>query len=136
MRRGQLEVHAGRVTDVTRVDTGVRVALTHAGTTTLVDTTLIVNCTGPTADPVTGRNLLLCDVLGRGLARRDPHALGLQTADNGAVIDRAGRPSDWLYAIGALRRGSEWETTAVPELRTQAVALAGLLTQAHPRAAA
>jgi uncharacterized NAD(P)/FAD-binding protein YdhS len=136
VRRGQLEVHAGRVTDVTRVDTGVRVALTRAGTTIVVDTALVVDCTGPTADPVTGGNLLLCDVLGRGLARRDPHALGLQTAENGALIDRAGRPSDWLFTIGALRRGSEWETTAVPELRTQAVALAGHLTEASPRVAA
>ena len=32
-----------------------------------------------------------------------------------------GRPSDFLFAIGPLLKGTLWETTAVPELRAQAL---------------
>ena len=62
-----------------------------------------------------------------GLATPDPLHLGLETADDGALVDAAGRPSRIIFAIGPVRKGSLWETTAVPELREQAVALAGRL---------
>jgi uncharacterized NAD(P)/FAD-binding protein YdhS len=133
---GQLHVHAGRVIHVARTEDGVRVALCRAGTSALIDASVVVDCTGPTADPALGGDALLCDVLGDGLARRDAHALGIETTEDGAVIDRTGRHSEWLFAIGVLRRGSEWESTAVPELRGQAVALAGLLTDGRRQVAA
>jgi uncharacterized NAD(P)/FAD-binding protein YdhS len=42
----------------------------------------------------------------------------------GALIDSSGRPSPALYVIGPARKGSLWETIAVPELHTQASELA------------
>ncbi len=36
------------------------------------------------------------------------------------VIDREGRRSKYLLALGPLLRGTLWETIAVPELRGQA----------------
>jgi uncharacterized NAD(P)/FAD-binding protein YdhS len=106
------------------------------GTTAPIDAAVVVDCTGPTADPAAGTDPLLHDLLAGGLARRDVNGVGIQTGADGAVVDAAGRPSSWLYAVGVLRRGSEWETTAIPELRTQAVALARLFSTGPRRAAA
>ncbi len=42
---------------------------------------------------------------------------------NGRLIGADGTARDNLWLIGPLRRGARWETTAVPEIRTQARAL-------------
>ena len=44
----------------------------------------------------------------------------------GRVLDPAGRPGP-VWALGALRRGELWESTAVPEIRAQAQELASAL---------
>jgi uncharacterized NAD(P)/FAD-binding protein YdhS len=52
------------------------------------------------------------------------------------LLDLAGTPSASLYAIGPLRKGSLWESIAVPELRAQASQLAEHLVHtllAHTR---
>jgi uncharacterized NAD(P)/FAD-binding protein YdhS len=48
-----------------------------------------------------------------------PHGLGLPTDKQGIVHGIPG-----LYAVGPLRRGTEWETTAVREIRVQAADVA------------
>lgn len=81
----------------------------------------IVNCTGPggAATSTLGRALL-----DDGLARRDPTGTGLDVDGHGRLVDRDGTASERIFAIGPTRRGAWWETTAVPEIRTQAAALA------------
>ena len=51
-----------------------------------------------------------------------------------AVIDGDGETSPLLFAIGPLLKGSLWETTAVPELRSQAMRVAENLLQREPAA--
>jgi len=55
--------------------------------------------------------------------------LGLDVDADGRLLDRRGEPSRSLYAIGPIRKGSLWETTAVPEIRVQAAELAALLAR-------
>jgi len=55
-----------------------------------------------------------------------PHGLGLPTDTQGIVNQIPG-----LYAVGPLRRGTEWETTAVREIRAQAVDVANNLIAKH-----
>jgi len=54
--------------------------------------------------------------------------LGLDVDGTGALIDRNGLRSEILYALGPVRKGTLWETTAVPEIRAQALHLARKLT--------
>jgi glyoxylase-like metal-dependent hydrolase (beta-lactamase superfamily II) len=61
------------------------------------------------------------------LARPDSLFLGLDVSPDGALIDVHGAASDLLYAIGPVRKGTLWETIAVPELRVQASELSKLL---------
>jgi uncharacterized NAD(P)/FAD-binding protein YdhS len=84
----------------------------------------IVNCTGPEADFRKVQDPLMRSLVLRGLARPDVLSLGLDVAEDGALLDEAGNPSQNIFAIGPLRKGRLWETTAVPEIRAQAETLA------------
>jgi uncharacterized NAD(P)/FAD-binding protein YdhS len=72
----------------------------------------------------TGGSRLLDVLCASGAVRPHPLALGLDTCGDGAQRDAHGRASETLFAIGPLRRGELWESTAVPEIRAQAQTLA------------
>ena len=78
----------------------------------------------PRSRAVRGRRAARPALIASGLAAADPAGLGLVTDEHGRVIDPRGPPSDRLFAIGALRRASSWETTAVPDIAAHALALA------------
>jgi uncharacterized NAD(P)/FAD-binding protein YdhS len=126
---GRVVLLAGRIAGATEVDERIQVTYLERRSWTprelVVDR--VVNCTGPgMAARVHGD--LLCDLLDRGLGRLDPLGLGLETAADGALIDAGGRASETIFAIGPMRKPSEWESTAVPEIRAQARELAALLS--------
>ena len=50
----------------------------------------------------------------------------------GALIDVTGRAALNRWALGPLRRGCLWETTAVPEIRGQAERLGRFLAACQP----
>ncbi|MBA2254371.1 MAG: FAD/NAD(P)-binding protein [Chloroflexi bacterium] len=129
-RAGRVTLHAGSLRSFRAADgeTAVEVELAlRGGTTRSIIVGRVINCTGPTSEYRKLEHPLVRGLFAAGLATPDPLHLGLETADDGALVDAAGRPSRIIFAIGPVRKGSLWETTAVPELREQAVALAGRL---------
>jgi uncharacterized NAD(P)/FAD-binding protein YdhS len=94
----------------------------------------LVNATGPAFDPRRSPDPLLRSLLRRGLAAPGPLRMGLATDGDGALLDASGARSPGLYTLGALRRGELWETTAVPEIRAQAAAIASALARRTPAA--
>ena len=121
LRSRQILTHAGRITEYREDDLGVHIAYRDRknGRTDRFSVDYVINCTGPEADCRRVESCLLSDLLAKKLARPDPLALGLDAAEDGAVLDARGVPSDSLYAVGPLRKGQLWESTAVPELRVQ-----------------
>jgi uncharacterized NAD(P)/FAD-binding protein YdhS len=87
----------------------------------------IVNCTGPEANFREVVDPLTCSLVVQGMARPDALSLGLDVTEDGALLDAAGIPSQTIFAMGPLRKGRLWETTAVPEIRVQAKTLADRL---------
>lgn len=87
----------------------------------------VVNCTGPQLDIRELGNPLLDDLLrprgGSSLAVPATSGMGVRTLD-GRLLDSAGNADAPVWVIGALRRGELWESTAIPEIRTQAWGLA------------
>jgi uncharacterized NAD(P)/FAD-binding protein YdhS len=88
---------------------------------------LLVNAAGPSDDLSLSGDAVVQQLLASGDVVIGPHRLGL-------AVDRAGRahgrdlgPTPGLWLVGALRRGTEWETTAVPEIRIQAGVIADRL---------
>ena len=84
----------------------------------------IVRCIGPALERAENDSPLMSALLGGGVALADPTGLGFVTDDRGRVVRPDARPSETLFAIGALRRPTEWESTAVPDISKQAAALA------------
>jgi uncharacterized NAD(P)/FAD-binding protein YdhS len=126
----RLTVQAGRITAISEVPGGLRVRIDQDGTVTELPAGWLINATGPNPDITTARDPLLRDLLGRGLARPDPLRLGIDASPGGAVLDASGRPSSTLFTLGPPLRGLRYETTAIPEIRDQAAALALRLTAA------
>lgn len=125
-RAGVLHVHAGRLRGFQLQEEGwVEVRARPRGV--VFEATLrvqhVINCTGPDCSMVRGHPLL-CALLESGLARLDALGIGLATDEEGGLLDAGGRTSSLLSTLGPLRRGSLWESTAIPEIRAQAAVLA------------
>ncbi|MFN8125986.1 MAG: FAD/NAD(P)-binding protein [Candidatus Nanopelagicales bacterium] len=102
---------------------GLRVLLSDS---TRLHAHAVVDCTGAgIPDAVRqGGNPLLADLVGRGLARINDQGLGLDNDRGGALVSADGRVQSALRVVGHYRRGPVWETTAIPQIRLQAVQVA------------
>ena len=125
---GRLRVVRGAIDAVEGCGAGVRV-LFHAegGRRDSLAAALAINCTGPQARFSTTGVQLFQNLLQRGLVRPDPLDMGIDVDEDLAAIGRDGGASRCLFALGPLLKGTLWETTAVPELRGQAMQLARVL---------
>jgi uncharacterized NAD(P)/FAD-binding protein YdhS len=93
---------------------------------------LVINCTGPQSSFSNAGITLFDNLLEKGLVCSDDLDMGLQVDDRFAVIESNGEPSRWMFAMGPLLKGSLWETTAVSELRGQAMRIAEILLERAP----
>ncbi|WP_405670367.1 FAD/NAD(P)-binding protein [Streptomyces sp. NBC_01530] len=123
----RLGIHSGTVTDAAEHD-GLLVVTLSNGRTLHVG--WVIDCTGP------GRRYddpLWRSLLASGAAAPGPLGMGVATRD-GRLLDAEGRAGRPLFTLGAPRRGELWETTAIPEIRVQAAALARQLLAPLTRA--
>jgi uncharacterized NAD(P)/FAD-binding protein YdhS len=125
----KVDVLAGRALSAKRLRRAVQVEIydRELGSRAKLDVDVVLNCMGPVSDFAIASPPLVRELLDRGLARADATGLGLETDPDGRVLDASGSPSVWLFALGALRRGTLWESTAIPEIRAQAERLAKLV---------
>ncbi|MCM2294602.1 FAD/NAD(P)-binding protein [Allorhizobium sp. BGMRC 0089] len=70
---------------------------------------------------------LIAALVETGQARRDPLGLALDFTPDLSLISADGRSSSRIFGIGPVTFATFWETTAIPEIRTQASHLADLL---------
>lgn len=123
---GRLRTEAGRVVECIEHDNHVDVTFRdrQSGEVRLLRVSRIVNCTGHETDARKIDSPIVQSLLTSGLARVDASLQGLEISDDGALIGSDGDVSRNLFALGSVRKGLLWESTAVPELRAQAQALA------------
>lgn len=125
---GALRVHAATVTDARETPDGIEVTLSDGSR---LDVDAVINCTGTCVGVRTSSDPLVMNLLDSGTARPGPLELGFATDADGRLLAASGvQPAVWT--IGPLRRGELWESTAVPELRAQAAALARAVVAALP----
>jgi uncharacterized NAD(P)/FAD-binding protein YdhS len=141
LRSGALEVAAGRIEAVEPAggsEGGLRVRWTPrgGGVGREVTAQLVVDCRGPAADYARIADPLVRRLLADGLARPDPHRLGLEATTWGHLVGRDGAASPSLLAVGPVTRGTFWETTSVPDIRGQAEQVAVSALAAARKAAA
>lgn len=126
---GDLRMIAGRVVKIaaTEREVCIRIQPRGGGRPVALSVGRVINCSGPEHDFEKLSSPLVRHLLERGLMVPSPLRVGVQIAPNGALIGSAGGPSGRLFAIGPVRYGTLIETTAIPEIRTQACELAELL---------
>lgn len=120
---GRLRLHRGRLAGLGSVR-GPHpwcATLTREGVAHPVAVDAVVLATGPgpvAADP------LPASLLAGGTVRADHLGLGFDAMPDGSLRAGCGRVQPWLSTLGPPLRGLRWETTAIPEIRDQAAALA------------
>lgn len=123
-QRKSLRIVAGRVRRVEHVGMGARVAWLERGTQREESTEFdrIINCTG--ARTSIDASPLLGAMAAAGVIRSEEIGLGVQTDAWARAIGRGGAVSEGVWVVGPLRRGTLWESTAVPDLREQTLDVA------------
>ncbi|MGI0495247.1 FAD/NAD(P)-binding protein [Alkalinema pantanalense CENA528] len=131
---GQLTIAAGRIQGYQGNQDGIAVTIRPRSQTKnwILSVKRIVNCTGIQTDYQRSLQPLITSLRQQGLIAPNPMGLGLETADDGAILNSQGQSSRTLYTLGTPRKGNLWETIAVPELREQAQALAATVLQSLP----
>ncbi|WP_167500367.1 FAD/NAD(P)-binding protein [Streptomyces malaysiensis] len=123
-RTRRMRTYQGRLASASaRPDGSLTVSLATADGPRTLPVGWVVDCTGPglrlsgTADP------LWRSLLDQGAAVPGPLSMGVAT-DHGRLRGADGGATRPLWTLGAPRRGELWETTAIPEIREQAAAIA------------
>lgn len=124
-----LEILEGHLKSVAVSPSGAQVTLrTHDGSQTF-SVNRVINCTGPSMNYRRVDSPLLRKLFANGIVTAGPMGTGFHCAENGAVIDAAGRASEIVFNLGPGRLGNLLESIAVPEIREQAVELAETLKE-------
>lgn len=126
---GRLHYRAGRLVSLRAAGHRAEALIRLRGTSTTLSLHVakVINCTGPRTDYSKFQHPLFVNLLARGLIDHDPLALGINTTPTGEVLRYRAEPVGWLYTLGAPRKGVQWESTAIPEIRAQARELADLV---------
>lgn len=127
--RGQLALLKARFEEATPDGPLCKVRITTSAGDLRRMTGHVIDCRGIRRDPETASAAVVLDLIARGAARVDSLRLGLDTTEDARLIDRDGRPSDRVFAIGPCARGALWEITAIPDIRVQCTALAASLSE-------
>jgi uncharacterized NAD(P)/FAD-binding protein YdhS len=125
---GRLHRQRGHVHRVEPDGDGLRVALhPHGGGAhELLHADLVVQSVGMDFDVARTPHPLVRQLVVNRHVLPDPLGLGCQATPQGRLLHEGGAWSR-LFAIGSLLRGTLWESTAMPEIRQQARAVADQL---------
>lgn len=126
---GRLQLRGGRLRAFEADAQGVNVSFRARGAAgnSSLRVGAVINCTGPNSNMRRSHEPLLAALAARGLLRSDALGLGLEVADNYALLDAHGAASTALFYVGPFLKAKFWEATAVPELRVHVRELARVL---------
>jgi uncharacterized NAD(P)/FAD-binding protein YdhS len=131
---GRLKFYAGRLQALEVENNAVQALIRRRGSINHLSLRVakVINCTGARTDYTKYQHPLLVHLLARGLIGHDLLALGINALPTGEVIRYRGEPNPRLFTLGAPLKGVLWESTAIPEIREQAEALARRLVELQP----
>jgi uncharacterized NAD(P)/FAD-binding protein YdhS len=124
---GKVEIIKGRLSECIEDKGKLNIWIETPRAKRMIAVEAVINCTGPQENYLPAESGLFHNLFTRRLVQPDEMNMGIKAAANFAVIDRAGQESDVLFALGALLKGTLWESTAVPELRSQTFRVAEIL---------
>lgn len=125
--RGQLQILKARFDTVVDAGPPTEIRIVTQGGDQKTLSGHVIDCRGIRRNPETDSVNVVLDLIAQGLARIDCLRLGLDTTKDANLLDKVGRPSERLFAIGPCARGALWEITAIPDIRVQCARLAANL---------
>jgi uncharacterized NAD(P)/FAD-binding protein YdhS len=131
IRNNTLEIVAGRIINISENKNGVDIKIRRRKDQSefVIHVARVINCTGPQTDIRKQQSMLYDSLLKKGIIRSDDMNLGIDATREGKTINSSGTISESIFAIGSLLKGKLWESTAVPELRKQALQVAELFLE-------
>lgn len=123
---GRLEILKGRLQKID-ADDGFQVEYRTNGVVQTISMDVMINCIGSESNFRKLDSPLVSSLYDRGYIRSDALNFGIDALPNGTVVGQNGETSDVIFTLGTALKGTLWETTAIPEIRTQAKQLAELL---------
>lgn len=129
--RGQLTIIPGRIVDAHEDEKAVIITYCERKTNSINELRVsrVINCTGPQTDILRLEDPLFAQLLEDDILLPDPLGMGIRCDQYGRPLSAAGNSVDNLFVLGSLLKGDRWESTAVPELRSQAKEVASHLLQ-------
>lgn len=121
---GRLEILKGRLTDITHDGAKFTVKFTMPDAQHSVEADALVNCIGSESSFSKIDSQFVRNLITRKHIRDDELSLGIDATPDGQVIGKTDGPSKVVYTLGTALKGILWESTAIPEIRTQARTLA------------
>ncbi|HMT28825.1 MAG TPA: FAD/NAD(P)-binding protein [Bacteroidia bacterium] len=122
----KLEIVAGKILSVDEHESSAQVSIQRKNNQDVlkIDVSRIINCTGPESNITKIKNPLIRNMLESKIVSPGDLQMGFKAKADGTIIHPDGSESQSLFTIGSWLKGVLWESTAVPELRTQAKNLA------------
>jgi uncharacterized NAD(P)/FAD-binding protein YdhS len=124
----RLEIIKGRLCECEEANDKMRLGINSNGVKHTIEVGTVVNCTGPQESYVPSESNLFKNLFAHGTIQPDEMNMGIKVAPDFSVVNIDGNRSEILFAMGSLLKGTLWETSAVPELRSQAFRLAENIT--------
>lgn len=123
--QGRLKIVAGRVLWVDGDGPlNVRIRSRGAATTRAFAADLVIQATGFNLAASSSGHALVRQLIDDGVAQPDALDLGLAADGEGRLLSCNGLPARGLRCLGTLLRGSLWECSGLPEIRSLAKAIA------------
>lgn len=130
---GSLQVIPGSIESLATTEESIDVRYRDPrGEECVLSADFAINCTGPQSRFSESHIPLFDNLLARRVISLDEMDMGIQVNDDFAVLNPQHKPVGNLFAIGPLLKGTLWETTAVPELRGQAMRVAQIMLDQMP----
>jgi uncharacterized NAD(P)/FAD-binding protein YdhS len=123
---GKLRVLAGEVMTASRTRRGVELYHRQRGSYVRhrMEVAAVVNCTGGDPDLRRSGDPLIRQLFADGIARPCANGYGFDLDGEARLVGADGAAHADLFAIGPITQGAFWESTAIPEIRARAAAIA------------
>ncbi|WP_339743656.1 FAD/NAD(P)-binding protein [uncultured Rubinisphaera sp.] len=130
---GMLQVIPGTIESLVTTENSINVRYRdQLGNEGQLSGDFVVNCTGPQSRFSRSNSSLYRNLISNQIISLDDMDMGIRIDDDFAVLNDVEEPVGNLYAIGPPLKGTLWETTAVPELRGQAMRVAQIMLNQMP----
>ncbi len=124
---GKLEILKGRLRRIGYGGGKFEVVYGSNDIESTINADAIINCIGSESNFERVDAELVRNLMSAGHIRTDPISQGLDALPDGRIVDKNGVGSDVFHTLGTALKGILLESTAMPEIRAQAKALAGRL---------